>query len=525
MPQGIREFESHTFRQCLGPSSVRKSLDSFVMRSRTAWLLGLVLVVALPLGAGSASCGAAEANLAPALTAPAAMAPATSASAAITPTGEAASDLTTLLQHAIERHPSIATRRQEMAAARGALDGAKWQRFPSVSLQGSLLSTNNSLPATLSVQQVLWAGGRVESGIVAADRRMLAANAAILAEEQTLLERTVIAYAELQRQQARLEASQENVRRHEDLYALIARRVGQEVSSAADSALALARLAQARAERQQILGAMGSARAALQALSGDPVRTVVAFDAPALGFDSISAALAAAEQFSPEILKQRSLADAAAADLLVRQGQVMPTLAARFEHLRNPIIGIRSSTERALLAFEFQPGAGLSALSAVQEAEARRLAALAAVEGARLDLEQKINLAWVDAQASVIQREPLRLLARTNAAIVDSFLRQYRVGRKSWLDVMNAQREAVQARYSLADIDAQALSGALRLQVVGGLIAGDSLAGLSLVPLPALAPPAPLSDALAEPKVVAPNPMAPPPMDERPPTPAQKGKR
>jgi outer membrane protein TolC len=147
------------------------------------------------------------------------------------------------------------------------------------------------------------------------------------------------------------------------------------------------------------------------------------------------------------------------------------------------------------------------------------------VEGARLDLEQKINLAWVDAQASVIQREPLRLLARTNAAIVDSFLRQYRVGRKSWLDVMNAQREAVQARYSLADIDAQALSGALRLQVVGGLIAGDSLAGLSLVPLPALAPPAPLSDALAEPKVVAPNPVAAPPMDERPPTPAQKGKR
>jgi hypothetical protein len=86
-------------------------------------------------------------------------------------------------------------------------------------------------------------------------------------------------------------------------------------------------------------------------------------------------------------------------------------------------------------------------------------------------------------------------LARTNVAIVDSFLRQYRVGRKSWLDVLNAQREAVQARYSLADVDAQALSGALRVRLVTGSLSADSLSSLVLKPLPALAPPAPLSDA------------------------------
>jgi adhesin transport system outer membrane protein len=225
---------------------------------------------------------------------------------------------------------------------------------------------------------------------------------------------------------------------------------------------------------------------------------VIALDAPALGFDSVAAALLAAEQFSPEIAKQRLLADAAEADLKVRKGQLMPTLAARVEHLRNPNVGFRSNTDRALLAFEFAPGAGLSALSAVQEAEARRLAALSAIDGARLDLEQKLNSAWIDAQASVIQREPLRLLSRTNAAIVDSFLRQYRVGRKNWLDVLNAQREAVQARYSLADIDAQALSGGLRVRLVAGGISGDTLAGLTLSPLPALPPPSPLTGVLPD---------------------------
>jgi len=404
-------------------------------------------------------------------------------------------DLSSLMRFALERYPSITARRQEYAAAQGALDGARWQRYPSVSVSGAALGSNGAAPSTISVQQVLWAGGRIEASISAADARRLAANSGTLVEEQNVLERTVAAYVELQRQQARLMASQDNVRRHEELYGLIARRVGQEVSSAADSALAMARLAQARAERQQIFAAIGNARATLQSLSGEGVRGVIALDAPTLGFASLEQAMTAAENFSPEIARQRSLANAATSDLDVRKGLLLPSLAARVEHLRNPIIGIHSSTDRALLAFEFQPGAGLSALSAVQEAEARRLGALAAVEGSRLDLEQKLNSAWIDAQSSASQREPLRVLARTNVAIVDSFLRQYRVGRKNWLDVLNAQREAVQARYSLADIDAQALSGALRVRLVTGALSADSLSSLELKPLPTLAPPAPLNDA------------------------------
>jgi adhesin transport system outer membrane protein len=410
----------------------------------------------------------------------------------------AAQDLKALLRHALERYPSIAARRQEFAAAQGALEGAKWQRYPSLSVSGAALGSNGAAPSTVSVQQVLWAGGRIDAGIAAADARMLAANAATLVEEQSVLERTVGAYVELQRQQARLLASEDNVRRHEDLYGLIARRVGQEVSSAADSALALARLAQSRAERQQISAAIGNARSALQSLSGEVVRGVVAFDAPSPGFASVQEAMAAAERFSPDIARQRSLADAATGDLDVRKGQLMPSLAARVEHLRNPIIGIHSSTDRALLAFEFQPGAGLSSFSAVREAEARRLAALSAVEGSRLELEQKLNSAWIDALSSSSQREPLRLLARTNGAIVDSFLRQYRVGRKSWLDVLNAQREAVQARYSLADVDAQALSGALRVRILTGVLSADTLEALVLNPLSALAPPSPLSDSITD---------------------------
>jgi adhesin transport system outer membrane protein len=500
MLQGIREFESHTFRQRsmrVGEFGFDLGLRRFHLKSRLhlrtrlRWALhfvlwrviaSLLLLVAMPVRSEFA------------------------------PLAPAAQDLKVLLRNALERYPSIAARRQEFAAAQGAVDSARWQRYPSLSVSGVGLGSNGAAPSTVSVQQILWAGGRIEGGIAAADSRMAAAAAGTLVEEQTVLEKTVAAYTELQRQQARLVASEENVRRHTDLYGLIARRVGQEVSSAADSALATARLAQARAERQQISAAIGNARAALQSLSGEVVRVVVSFEAPSPGFASVQEALAAAENFSPEIARQRSLAAAATSDIDVRKGQLLPTLAARVEHLRNPIIGVHSSTDRALLAFEFQPGAGLSALSAVREAEARRLAAISAVEGSRLELEQKLNAAWIDAQSSAIQREPLRILARTNVAIVDSFLRQYRVGRKSWLDVLNAQREAVQALYALADVESQALAGALRVRIVTGALSADTLEALILNPLSALKPTAPIIDSSTD--------LTPPvPMPDQPPIP------
>jgi hypothetical protein len=68
------------------------------------------------------------------------------------------------------------------------------------------------------------------------------------------------------------------------------------------------------------------------------------------------------------------------------------------------------------------------------------------------------------------------------------------VGRKSWLDVLNAQREAVQALYSLADVESQALSGALRVRLVTGALSADTLDSLTLNPLPVSVTPAPIMD-------------------------------
>jgi adhesin transport system outer membrane protein len=54
--------------------------------------------------------------------------------------------------------------------------------------------------------------------------------------------------------------------------------------------------------------------------------------------------------------------------------------------------------------------------------------------------------------------------------VFDSYARQYVIGRKSWIDVLNAVRETVQAQYTVDDARAQTASAAMRLRLECGLL-------------------------------------------------------
>jgi adhesin transport system outer membrane protein len=58
------------------------------------------------------------------------------------------------------------------------------------------------------------------------------------------------------------------------------------------------------------------------------------------------------------------------------------------------------------------------------------------------------------------------MLVDATNSVIESYLRQYAVGKKSWLDVLNAQREATQARNTLVDFEVQYLTSIYRLRVL-----------------------------------------------------------
>ena len=65
----------------------------------------------------------------------------------------------------------------------------------------------------------------------------------------------------------------------------------------------------------------------------------------------------------------------------------------------------------------------------------------------------------------MLKKEKLQRSANLSGDISASYDRQYLVGRKSWLDLMNAVRERVQTKVQLADAEASLIGSSRRLLV------------------------------------------------------------
>jgi adhesin transport system outer membrane protein len=59
--------------------------------------------------------------------------------------------------------------------------------------------------------------------------------------------------------------------------------------------------------------------------------------------------------------------------------------------------------------------------------------------------------------------------------VVDSYLRQYQVGRRNWVEVLNALREKAQAAYGLADVEQSRDQAQVRLLIITGELAPSNL--------------------------------------------------
>jgi outer membrane protein, adhesin transport system len=114
----------------------------------------------------------------------------------------------------------------------------------------------------------------------------------------------------------------------------------------------------------------------------------------------------------------------------------------------------------------------------VQSSGARIGAAKRNVESARNDVRRQVQGLLVDLHSQQLVLNSNELLVTSTGKTLDSFMRQYDAGRKTWVDVLNIQRELSEARINLEQTRSALLTTKLRLAVQRGQL--DMLAGVKV---------------------------------------------
>jgi outer membrane protein, adhesin transport system len=373
---------------------------------------------------------------------------------------------------AVLRNPNRLRAAHEVTATGFERDAAEWGRFPTVSVDAGAGQSSSSIAptTTVRVEQPLWAGGRIDGQIDSARAQVSAAQLAELDTRRRLAEETAVAYIGWMDAAARVDIARESAAALADLVKYVRRRETEGLASLADVSIGRARYSSALALVEELNGALDQARAQLEALMVTRIERGMPVSVPEVAERSVAETEAAYLANSQLVAQRRAEVESARAQATVRRSALFPKLALRFEHLTYQNTGglTPSSDSRALLVVQFAPDAGLASYSGAQAAQSRIDSALAQVAADENDARLRARANWAEHTSSRRQVAELEPQVAALDESMTSFRRQFEAGRKSWLELLNTQREVVDSRIALSRARTSRDQSALRLMINTG---------------------------------------------------------
>ena len=364
-------------------------------------------------------------------------------------------------------------------ASQADIDAARWQFYPTVSVGAEAVSAPRSDPnyagsssvSTLRVQQPLWTGGKLTAGLQKAQAGLESSKASLAEARQQIALQVVQGYGEWLGAQLKSQAYEKSLKEHHRLRDQIRRRIEQGLASDVDEALASGRLDAVAAELSSVRVQKNTALTRLSQLLGrrvDEAELAARAESP-LVVDRRSDARQLerdAQAHSPAVIKAQAQGQLQRVVVAEREADLHPEVYLRLERQYGNFSNSSASTaNRAFLGVSSRFGAGLSTLSNAQSAKALLLATESEVEVQRRAVSTQVltDLALADQLESRIAS--LKTSQVFAGQVFDSYVRQYLVGRKAWLEVMNANRELAQGEVQIAESNANLVVVTWRLAI------------------------------------------------------------
>lgn len=385
-------------------------------------------------------------------------------------------NLDDLIRQGLSSYPSIFAKQSSKEAAQNDLTAAKLRFLPnpSFSTQRNRVqfdggSNSSQLPSTnITITQPLLLDGGIIAGYNKADAKLSAADFSLLETREDISRRIIGAYAEWLKAYLKIQALEDNVKLHERLAGLITRRAEQGVASDADRDLGMSRLMQARADLDTQRSLEQTALTSLSQLVGNPVKRadLVGNIAKPPIVPPRSAGIAKAQEQSVTVQRLQFEAEASEQEAKEIRAQALPQLSFQAQRqIGNAFFPGAQGFDAVGLVVNITPGGGFSSIAVANAAVKRAQSALLQVETARRELTDRLNADYNEYEFSLLKKESLQRSVNLSGDISSSYDRQYLVGRKSWLELMNALREQAQTKVQYADTEGSVLGSSRRLLI------------------------------------------------------------
>lgn len=413
-----------------------------------------------------------------------------------------AEPLAQAVARAMVSNPEILASRTEAEAARfeiTAADSQRNTRFGLIAQPGysRIRGEGTDSTADFGFQAVkpIYDGSRTDYDVARQTAGLAAANQRVEYTRAAVAQRVADAYIEVLKQERLVALATGYVEVIDGLRRRVEEIVRLDRGRAYDLLQTTSRLNQAKLALASREGAHDEAFAALSQLVGAPVASVEAPAEPAIPARTLDAALAALEDH-PAILTARAQVEYARGTAKIAAAWQKPTISVRGA-VNSP--EVTRGDRRWLggyqvgLVTDWNPFDGGLGDARNQAAQAQVRAAEENVEAVRRQLGTEVTRHWSQVQSRQARAGSLSTVVSSTDQVRAAYWEQFQIGRRSMVDLLNAENETYQARVNAETELTELLQ--VRYRLVGALARLTDQLGIA--PLTPIAPPDPHAQAPA----------------------------
>jgi adhesin transport system outer membrane protein len=385
------------------------------------------------------------------------------------------SSVETLMNASFKTYPSIQSSRYIIQGADAQLEGAKWNYFPTPSVDVSQGSGRTG--TTIRLDQPLWTGGKLDAMVDIAQSRKNESQYALDESAYALMDNLLRVLQNYVQADGSIAALEDGKKQLEIFDQMLSRRIEAGVSSVADSELIKSRLSQISADLTVARSKRNTSRSQLELLIGSKLECDIEFGNTKIIKQTTPIDLMMDQmiQTHPSLKKLTEQIKTAEFEKAKAKAVVWPNVSLRAEHLRGSMYSDQSVTDNVVyVAVSMSPGAGLSALSSIQSAESKVLQVQSDKLSKERELSDALMLDFDNYHASMDRIDGMNKTIEASQNVLDSYTRLFIAGKRQWLDLVNSSRELTQNKISLADIKATLVTSAYRLALKNGEIKLES---------------------------------------------------